>query len=156
MFFYFYKIKRGGASPFPTPTPEKFYLKKKVIMCASWRVNGIASELPVQRIGTFIVLFWQWKWMSMFIRLKVPIEMHYTVISMGTSKVNSSQCFLLCLRDTWTKLVPIGNTEARNGYYVTDRSRGSKMIPRELVDEDVTSGAHSKSAAPRCHHTSVA
>jgi len=25
------------------------------------------------------------------IRLKVPIEMHYTVIPMGTSKVNSSQ-----------------------------------------------------------------
>jgi len=28
--------------------------------------------------------------MSMVIRLKVPIEMHYTVIPMGTSKVNSS------------------------------------------------------------------
>ena len=27
----------------------------------------------------------------MVIRLKVPIEMHYTVIPMGTSKVNSSQ-----------------------------------------------------------------
>ena len=26
----------------------------------------------------------------MVIRLKVPIEMHYTVIPMGTSKVNSS------------------------------------------------------------------
>jgi len=25
------------------------------------------------------------------IRLKVPIEMHYTVIPMGTSKVNSSR-----------------------------------------------------------------
>ena len=52
-------------------------------------VNGIASELPMQRIGTFIVFFWQWKWMSVVIRLKVPIEMHYTVIPMGTSKVNS-------------------------------------------------------------------
>ena len=28
--------------------------------------------------------------MSVVIRLKVPIEMHYTVITMGTSKVNSS------------------------------------------------------------------
>jgi len=27
--------------------------------------------------------------MSVVIRLKVPIEMHYTVIPMGTSKVNS-------------------------------------------------------------------
>jgi len=27
------------------------------------------------------------------IRLKVPIEMHYTVIPMGTSKVNSSPYF---------------------------------------------------------------
>ena len=29
----------------------------------------------------------------MVIRLKVPIEMHYTVIPMGTSKVNSSRFF---------------------------------------------------------------
>jgi len=29
--------------------------------------------------------------MSVVIRLKVPIEMHYTVIPMGTSKVNLSQ-----------------------------------------------------------------
>ena len=28
--------------------------------------------------------------MSVVIRLKVPIEMHYTIIPMGTSKVNSS------------------------------------------------------------------
>ena len=28
--------------------------------------------------------------MSVVIRLKVPIEMHYAVIPMGTSKVNSS------------------------------------------------------------------
>jgi len=31
--------------------------------------------------------------MSMVIRLKVAIEMHYTVIPMGTSKVNSSRIF---------------------------------------------------------------
>jgi len=29
--------------------------------------------------------------MSVVIRLKVPIEMHYAVIPMGTSKVNSSR-----------------------------------------------------------------
>jgi len=29
--------------------------------------------------------------MSVVIRLKVPIEMHYTVIPTGTSKVNSSR-----------------------------------------------------------------
>ena len=29
--------------------------------------------------------------MSMVIRLKVPTEMHYAVIPMGTSKVNSSR-----------------------------------------------------------------
>ena len=28
--------------------------------------------------------------MSVVVRLKVPIEMHYTVIPVGTSKVNSS------------------------------------------------------------------
>ena len=28
--------------------------------------------------------------MSVVVRLKVPTEMHYTVIPMGTSKVNSS------------------------------------------------------------------
>jgi len=33
--------------------------------------------------------------MGVVIRLKVPIEMHYTVIPMGTSKVNSSQKYLL-------------------------------------------------------------
>jgi len=32
--------------------------------------------------------------MSVVIRLKVPIEMHYTVIPMGTSKVNSSPVFI--------------------------------------------------------------
>ena len=34
----------------------------------------------------------------MVIRLKVPIEMHYTVIPMGTSKVNSSHHELLSAR----------------------------------------------------------
>ena len=31
--------------------------------------------------------------MSMVIRLKVPTEMHYAVIPMGTSTVNSSRLF---------------------------------------------------------------
>ena len=33
--------------------------------------------------------------MSVVIRLKIPIEMHYTVIPMGTSKVHSSQCIIV-------------------------------------------------------------
>jgi len=31
--------------------------------------------------------------MSVVIRLEVPIEMHYTVIPVGTSKVNSSESY---------------------------------------------------------------
>ena len=37
----------------------------------------------------------------MVIRLKVPIEMHYTVIPMGTSKVNSSRKVL-----KWRQMPP--------------------------------------------------
>ena len=37
--------------------------------------------------------------MSVVIRLKVPIEMHYTVIPMGTSKVNSSHECLEAMRE---------------------------------------------------------
>jgi len=33
--------------------------------------------------------------MSMVIRLKVPTEMHYAVIKMGTSEVNSSPIVLI-------------------------------------------------------------
>ena len=73
-------------------------------------VNGIASELPMQRIGDLYYVFWQWKWMSVVIRLKVPIEMHYTVIPMGTSKVNSSwnlPCLMhlecMCTKNITTK-----------------------------------------------------
>ena len=62
-------------------------------------VNGIASELPMQRMGTFITFFWQWKWMSVVTRLKIPIEMHYTVIPLGTSKVNSSHECLEAMRE---------------------------------------------------------
>jgi len=36
--------------------------------------------------------------MSMVIRLEVPIEMHYTVVAMGTSKVNSSR-FVVCVKE---------------------------------------------------------
>jgi len=48
-----------AASPYPTSL-KSFYLKKKMIMCelkGGHPVNGIASELPMQRIGTFIVFF---------------------------------------------------------------------------------------------------
>jgi len=77
--FYFYKIKWGGGKP----------------------VNGIASELPMQRMGTFITFFDN-EWMSMVIRLKVPIEMHYTVIPMETSKVNSSPASLTLALDCYS------------------------------------------------------
>jgi len=42
--------------------------------------------------------------MSVVIRLKVPIEMHYAVIPMGTSKVNSSRPALwseVCHPNLW-------------------------------------------------------
>jgi len=64
-------------------------------MCASWRVaskrNCIGTSNAKNRDLYYV--FWQWKWMSVVITLKVPTEMHYTVIPMGTSKVNSSQHF---------------------------------------------------------------
>jgi len=62
--------------------------------------------------------------MSLVIRLKVPIEMHYTVIPMGTSKVNSSQQFCSSLHrfrikfctkifgDEFTSEIVIGNNSA--------------------------------------------
>jgi len=48
--------------------------------------------------------------MSLVIRLKVPIEMHYTVIPMGTSEVNSSQPELyldhwISVRRHWSVLI---------------------------------------------------
>jgi len=62
VFFYFYKIKWGGAIPLPIPHRlEKFLFKKgndNVCELKGRRpVNGIASELPMHRIGTFIVFF---------------------------------------------------------------------------------------------------
>jgi len=52
---------RGQAfSPYPNPL-EKFLFKKEndnVCELKGWcPVNGIASELPMQSIGTFIVFF---------------------------------------------------------------------------------------------------
>ena len=69
------------------------------------------QSLPMQRIGTFNVFFDnrnEWE-----VRLEVPIEMHCTVIPIGTSKVNSSLTLIrsafslrikcLCFsRNTWT------------------------------------------------------
>ena len=46
--------------------------------------------------------------MSVVIRLKVPIEMHYTVIPMGTSKVNSSQII---------NYIPIIFVNVRHSYF---------------------------------------
>ena len=48
-----------GQAPYPTPL-KGFYLKKKVIMCelkGGRPVNGIASELPMQRIGDLYYVF---------------------------------------------------------------------------------------------------
>jgi len=101
---------RNGSIGNPLPIPlEKFVFKKgndNVCELKGRRpVNGIASKLPMQRIETFIVFFWQWKWISVVIRLEVPTEMHYTVIPMGTSKVNSSQstCNTFNMSFTFTK-----------------------------------------------------
>jgi len=58
--FIFTKIKWGGASPLSIPHPlERFLLKKEngVRVKGGRPVNGIASELPMQRIGTFITFF---------------------------------------------------------------------------------------------------
>ena len=50
----------------------------------------------------------------MVIRLKVPIEMHYTVIPMGTSKVNSSQTCYYCSR-LKLKFIEICNRHGKAG-----------------------------------------
>jgi len=60
--FYFYKIKWGGASPLPIPhSLEKFLFKKEnnnvCELKARCTVNGIASELPMQRIGDLYCVF---------------------------------------------------------------------------------------------------
>jgi len=48
-----------------TPLLEKFLFKKENDNVCELKgghpVNGIASELPMQGIGTFIVFFGQWK-----------------------------------------------------------------------------------------------
>ena len=64
MFFKacFFKINLNGEVAIPLPIPhllEKFLFKKEndnvcELKCGC-PVNGIASELPMQRIGTFIV-----------------------------------------------------------------------------------------------------
>ena len=52
--------------------------------------------------------------MSVVIRLKVPIEMHYTVIPMGTSKVNSSPAIFYRLRNLLTMKI-FSEGECENG-----------------------------------------
>ena len=71
-------------------------------MWASWR--GASSKRNCigtsnAKNGDLYYVFWQWKWMSVVIRLKVPIEMHYTVIPMGTSEVNSFHECLEAMRE---------------------------------------------------------
>jgi len=61
-FLFFIKLNGEGASPLPIPHPlEKFLFKEEndnVCELKGGRpVIGIASELPVQRIGIFIVFF---------------------------------------------------------------------------------------------------
>jgi len=77
-------------------------------MCASWR--GASSKRNC--IGTsnaknrdLYCVFWQWKWMSVVIRLNVPIEMHYTVIPIRTSKVNSPPPRILYSSFKWRKVI---------------------------------------------------
>jgi len=59
--FYFYKIKCEGASPLPIPHPlEKFLFKKEndnVCELKGGVQYGIASELPMQRIGDLYYVF---------------------------------------------------------------------------------------------------
>ena len=104
----------------------------------------------------FIVLFWQWKWMewmSVVIRLKVPIEMHYTVIPMGTSKVNSSRISVVMY-----------DSEVHNNTYSTDfrqfwsslRRLAYKLLPKcvtvAVTWSDLRTNHH-RSAASIPHFT---
>jgi len=55
-FLFFYQFKWGGASPVPIPhLLEKFLLKKENDNVCE--LNEIASELPMQKRGTFIAFF---------------------------------------------------------------------------------------------------
>jgi len=61
-FFIFIKLNGEGASPLPIPHPlEKFLFKKEndnvCELKGGRRVNGIASELPMQRIGDLYCVF---------------------------------------------------------------------------------------------------
>jgi len=61
-FLIFIKLNGEGASPLPIPHPlEKFLFKKEndnVCELKGGRtVNGIASELPMQRIGDLYCVF---------------------------------------------------------------------------------------------------
>jgi len=60
--FNFIKLNGKGASPLPIPHPLKRFLFKKendnVCELKGGRpVNGIASEIPMPRMGTFITFF---------------------------------------------------------------------------------------------------
>ena len=75
----------------------------------------------------------------MVIRLKVPIEMHYTVIPMGTSKVNSSPLFV----------VHIGNNSAVRfigGLLNTWPSSFNHILSKCVVMVPVVMAAHTLSS----------
>jgi len=61
VFFIFIKLNGEGASPFPVPHPlENFLFKKENDVCelkGGRPVNGIASELPMQRIWDLYCVF---------------------------------------------------------------------------------------------------
>jgi len=84
-----------GQAPSPYPTSLKsFYFKKKMIMCASWR-GGASSKWNC--IGTsnakkrdLYCVFLTMEMNERGYKITGPTEMHYAVIPMGTSKVNSS------------------------------------------------------------------
>jgi len=62
VFFIFIKLNGEGTTPLLIPHPlEKFLFKKENDNVCELKggcpINGIALELPVQRIGTFIVFF---------------------------------------------------------------------------------------------------
>ena len=76
--------------------------------------------------------------MSVVIRLKVPIEMHYTVIPMGTSKVNSSrvpvavwQCYTSnCYTRILYFTLLIAHTETHNSTQLNEHVRTQVLTPQ--------------------------
>jgi len=66
--------------------------------------------------------------MSTVIRLKVPTEMHYAVIPMGTSTVNSSRLFYTELRDS--KHLPVCEVKLTGLYFPFNKKEMSESKHR--------------------------